>query len=135
MDQEILMECARRAIRLSNGHPLVSIVFYEAGEVIENLNAHCNPHQDKEARNKWLREHPISQLLAHKIKITVCESPDESYRRAERQVEAIINATSNINQEPVEGSAKQCPRDPYYGAVSDPAKLQRIISSGKRLRR
>lgn len=131
--EHVLLNLAREAIKLSNSPCLVLKIFSNAGEIIKELDA-INPNQDTGSRQVWLREHPISQLLAHKIKITVCESPDESYRRAERQVEAIINA-SNVNQESMDKASEQCPRDPYHGAISNSAELQRVKSASKRLRR
>lgn len=130
-------DLAREALRLMRSDDLRKVV-YQMHEIIAQLDAH---HwllgQSDQENEKWLRLHPITQLLAHKIKNLACDHPEHSFRRAELMVERLAEvddgceATVGSSNIPLNRSING--RGDTLSAADD-EKYQRAIRAKGRLR-
>lgn len=113
-----IKDLARKALRLNLSKNFNQVVF-EFANIVRELNRIHQHHQHpalEAHRQVWVITHPITRLLAFKIKNMTCMSPDVSYMACEHKVSMLAGVSEEPNetkpkriQTPVRGKASPRP--------------------------
>lgn len=120
------LNLAKMVRRLNLSKDVLEII-QGLNEVYKELERHYRKEFQTDAQlNRLICEHPLTQLLAYRLKTIACSSPDISYRRCEMLVESMCEDFDE-SETRIQTSNRQA----QVAAASKPGRASKYLSDFK----